>query len=889
MKALNALLAFNRGLVSRLALARLDLKRTSLSAETQTNWMPRVLGSMMLRPGTEYLGATDADAAAILIPFVFATDDTAIIEVTDSTVRVWVDDALVTRNNVTASFSNGAFTTDLTGWTDNDEAGATSAWATGGYMSLLGTGVNAAKREQAVTIAETGTEHGIAIRIERGTVNLRIGSTTGTNDYLDDTLLREGHHSIAVTPTASPMYVELSNIDDVAALVDSIAIEAAGTMEVVAPWAATDLPNIRYDQSGDVIFVACKDVQQYRIERQNEGSWSVVKYTPIDGPFRVINTGPIRITPSALTGDITLTASKDLFTAANVGGLYELTSNGQQVEASVTGEDQWSNDIRVTGVGSAQRSFAITRSGTWVATATLQRSVGEPGDWVDVATYTANGVTNYNDGLDNQIIYYRIGVKTGDYTSGQVDLNLTYTAGSITGVVRITKYTSATSVDGAVLIALGGTDSTDDWSEGEWSDRRGWPTSVTLHDGRLWWAGKDKIWGSISDAYDSFDAYFEGDAGPISRSIGSGPVDTIAWLISGSHLLVGSQGSELIARASTLDEPLTPSNFGLKPAEELGSADVGAVKVSTSAIFIQRNKSRVYEMVFDGVNYNYVANDLTAIVPEIGDASFSRIAVQRQPDTRIHVVRGDGKVAVLVYDKTENVTCWVIVETDGLVEDVAVLPGVEEDNVYYLVNRTINGSTKRYLEKWAYESEAQGASVNKCIDSFYTYSGASTTLITGLDHLEGETVVAWGNSKDLGTYIVSSGAITLTEAVTTAYIGLPYTAQFKSAKLAVAVATDQNPTPLTQRKRIDHIGLVLADTHARGLKYGVDFDTLDDLPLIEAEQEVDQDAIHTAYDTDSMELNGEWDTDTRICLQAASPRPCTVLAAVLSISSHDKM
>jgi hypothetical protein len=136
---------------------------------------------------------------------------------------------------------------------------------------------------------------------------------------------------------------------------------------------------------------------------------------------------------------------------------------------------------------------------------------------------------------------------------------------------------------------------------------------------------------------------------------------------------------------------------------------------------------------------------------------------------------------------------------------------------------------------------------------------------------------------------VSDGSITLTEAVTLAYVGLTYTARFKSAKLATAVATQQNPTPLTQRKRIDHLGLVLADTHASGLKYGVDFDNLDYLPLVEGEEVIDPDTIHADFDTDSMELNGEWSTDTRLCLQATSPKPCTVLAAIVGISSHDKL
>ena len=888
MKALHALLSFNRGLVSRLALARIDLKRTSLSAEVQTNWIPRVLGSMMLRPGFEYIGETKNNAAAKLIPFVFTTGDHIIIELTALVMRIWDTHVLITRPTVTSSITNGTFTSDVTGWTDSDESGAVSSWLTGGYLSLLGTGINSAIRDQEITVTETNTEHGLAIHIERGIVILRIGSTLGDDDYVSDIILREGYHSIAVTPTAN-MWIRLSSSLSYPSLVDSISIESAGEIEITTAWPEDVLQNIRSDQSGDVIFTACKDYQQYRIERQDPRSWSVVKYLSEDGPFKLINTGPIRITPSALTGDITLTATKDLFKTTNVGSLYEIISTGQQVTASISTEDTFSDPVRVTGVGSSQRQFSIKLSGTWVATVTLQRSVGEVGDWTDVKNYTINGTDFYNDALDNQIIYYRVGIKTADYTSGTTDITITYSSGSITGIARVTAYTSAAVVSASVLVALGGTDSTDDWSEGEWSDRRGWPTSVVLHDGRLWWAGKDNIWGSVSDGFSSFDANNEGVSGPIQRSIGSGPVDVINWLVSTTNLLVGADGSELIARASSLDEPLTPSNFGLKPIETLGSANIEAVKVGTNVIFVQRNGSRVYELSFDGGTYNYVANDLTAIVPEIGLPSFTRIAVQRQPDTRIHIIRSDGKVAVLIYDKVESVTCWMLVETDGLIEDVVINPGTEEDEVYYVVKRTINGSTKRYIEEWALESECQGGATNKCMDSHITYSGSSTTTITGLSHLEGESVVVWGNSKYLGEYAVASGAITLTEAVTLAYIGLTYTAQFKSAKLATAVATQQNPTPLTQRKRIDHLGLVLADTHASGLQYGVSFDELDDLPLVERELEVDADTVHTDYDMDSIEINGEWSTDTRLCLQAVAPKPCTVLAAVIGISAHDKM
>ena len=85
-----ALVAFNRGLISRLALARADIKRVAMSAETMFNLIPRVMGSMMLRPGTQYLQETRDNLASRDIPFVFSISDKAGIELTDQVMRVMV-------------------------------------------------------------------------------------------------------------------------------------------------------------------------------------------------------------------------------------------------------------------------------------------------------------------------------------------------------------------------------------------------------------------------------------------------------------------------------------------------------------------------------------------------------------------------------------------------------------------------------------------------------------------------------------------------------------------------------------------------------------------------------------------------------------------------------
>ncbi len=153
-------------------------------------------------------------------------------------------------------------------------------------------------------------------------------------------------------------------------------------------------------------------------------------------------------------------------------------------------------------------------------------------------------------------------VKTGNYTSGTVTISLTYSQGSISGVARVTAYTDSTEVTASVQSAMGGTSATDLWEEGLWSDYRGWPSAPQFDGGRLWWVSRD-ITGSVSDGYESFDDSIEGDSAPIVRSIGSGPVERINWLLSLGRLLLGTQLTEKVVRSSSLDEPVTPTNFNI--------------------------------------------------------------------------------------------------------------------------------------------------------------------------------------------------------------------------------------------------------------------------------------------------------------------------------------
>jgi hypothetical protein len=910
MRQAVAYLAFNRGLVSRLALARADIKRIGLSAETMVNWRPRVLGSMSLRPGLGYLGATYNNLQARMLPFVFATDDVALVEMTATIMRIWIQDALLTRVAVTSAVTNGTFAGNIVGWTDSSDAGAVIAWAAGNLLTLTGDGTARAVASQQVVVAagDQNKEHALRIVIERGPVTLRVGAALGSDSYVSQTVLDTGTHSIAFTPTGN-FFIWFQSTYARVVRISNCTIEAAGVVTLPTPYTATDLTNLRIDQSADVIYVACATFQQRKIERRgtrpNARGWSISLYRADDGPFNLVNTSPTTMTPSVLTGNGTLTASTPTFKSTHVGALFQLTSNGQHVSRSISAQNTFTTAIEVTSVGEARR-FNITAGSVGGNTVTLQRSVDNKATWQDVATYVADTSTTYLDGLDNQDAFYRLGIKTGGYVGGTTVCQLDYSLGSITGVARVTTFTSSTVVAIEIIAAFGDTTATSDWSEGAWSDLRGWPTAVGLYEGRLVWAGKNGVWASVSDAYTSYDDTVDGDSGPISRTVGSGPVDTINWILPLQRLLLGAQGAEISCRSSTLDEPLTPTNFNLKAASTQGSAAVEAIKVDNRGIFVQRGGTRVFELAFDPSSYafDYSSSQLTALIPEVGQPGISRMSLQRQIDSIVHCVRTDGVTADMLYDKVEQVNCWYTSQSDGssgTIEDSVVLPASStgvEDQVYFVVRRVVSGGTVRYLEKQALESECSGSTVCKLADSHVTFTNSpASATVSGLTHLIGCSVVVWADGKcmedangDIATFVVDgTGAISITNAgvayaATTGVAGLTYTAQWKSGKLTQLQS--QFGSALNEQLIVKSLALIMSNVHAKGLKYGRDFTQLDDLPGIEsANDPVDPDAVRTNYDEQPFEFDGQWGQDERICLQAQAPRPCTVIAAVADVRS----
>lgn len=907
------LMALNRGEVSKHALGRVDLDRLRLSAEEQVNFIPYALGPMTLRPGLAYIGGVKSDLATRLVPFIFSNSDTALVELTNLVARIWIGDTVLTRSSVSTTVTNGDFSSS-TGWTTSATDG-TTATISGGKLTLTCTargGLTSCVRSVTVAGGDQATEHGLRIIVDRGPVLFKCGTTSGGDDLITKTSLGTGEHSLSFTPGTGTIYVYFESTEPRQIIVDSIQIESSGAVELPTPWTTALLPLVRFDQSGDIIFVACYGKQQRKIERRATRSWSVVKYETEDGPFRAVAGGKFKMTPGERYGNTTLTAERPHFTSSHVGTQFRLFSPSQNKKAVLGALDATTDAIRVTGVGNDRR-FTINTTGTWTGTIKLQRSFdGDDSGFTDVETHswtTNQSNRAIKDGLDNSIVWYRI--KFTSYTSGSVTVTFDYGGGGDHGICRVTGYTSSTVVDIEVLSPFSSRNGTFDWQEGEWSDEGTWPSAVRFHDGRLWWAGGDKLWGSVSDSYYSFaiisdDTDEVQDDSSINRSVGFGPIDIINDLQSVGRLIALREGSELSVRSSSLDEPITPTNFTLKDCSTQGSDRLSAAKIDSNVVFVQKSGRRVYELVFSADRMDYVAHDLTRLNLDIGDDGFECVAVSRQPDTFVWMPRGDGRMAALLYEKEDQVEAWCRIETadttggDCYIEEVAVLPGTLEDAVYCVVKRVIGGSTKRFIEKFARRDQCLGQPEARLADSHIIWSGAASTTITGLSHLNGETVTVWGWNtsspftvtlpdgssqtvgRDLGTYTVSGGSITVSTAVTNACVGLVYEGRFKSAKLAYGGMLG---TAVNQVKTVDQIGLVLLDTHHDGLTYGQDYDHQDDLPQVEEGASVSTHTIWATYDKPTFKLNGTWNTDSRLCLKATAPRPCTVSGVTFALTT----
>jgi hypothetical protein len=172
----------------------------------------------------------------------------------------------------------------------------------------------------------------------------------------------------------------------------------------------------------------------------------------------------------------------------------------------------------------------------------------------------------------------------------------------------------------------------------------------------------------------------------------------------------------------------------------------------------------------------------------------------------------------------------------------------------------------------------------------YVYTAGPITTVTGLTHLVGETVVAWGTRSGVTgpigtTYTVNgSGEITLPGSSTDVVVGLAYTWRYKSAKLAYGGGENAS-TALLSPKRVSQLGMLLENTLPDAIQYGANFTTMYRMRRVEGGKDITSTSLYSTYDEQTFSFGGGWDTDSRLCLKGSAPYPATLLGLVVGIEA----
>lgn len=273
----------------------------------------------------------------------------------------------------------------------------------------------------------------------------------------------------------------------------------------------------------------------------------------------------------------------------------------------------------------------------------------------------------------------------------------------------------------------------------------------------------------------------------ISFRVAAREANTIRHIVPLSNLVLLTSAAEWMATSINSDA-ITPTSVAVKPQSYIGASNTQPLIVNNTMIYEAARGGHIRELGYNWQASGYVTGDLSIRAPHLFDRhTIDDMAFSKSPYPIAWFVRDDGALLGLTYMPEQQIGAWHQHDTDGEFESVCVVSEGNDDVAYFVVKRTINGATVRYIERMGgrWFSDQEDAYF---VDCGLTYSGAAATTITGLDHLEGETVSILGDGAVHPQQVVTGGEITLEQAVTLAHIGLPIVSDAVTLPLALEIA-----------------------------------------------------------------------------------------------------
>ncbi len=465
------------------------------------------------------------------------------------------------------------------------------------------------------------------------------------------------------------------------------------------------------------------------------------------------------------------------------------------------------------------------------------------------------------------------------------------------GYGEITARTDTLNVTIEILVDMGSSSASTDWNLGAFSDTTGHPSCVSFFEQRLVFAATlsqpQTVFFSKSGDYENMDANIGGtvaDDDAIIYTIASNQVNAIRFMAASRTLIIGTAGGEFTVSGGGDNDAVTPTNILIKKQSNHGAANIDAVAVANATLFVQRAKRKLRELAYNFDVDGYIAPDLTILAEHVTKGGITEMAYQEEPLAIIWCVRDDGELVALTYQREQEVVAWhrhvfggAFGSGKAVCESVAVIPTEDSEyELYMIIKRTINGSTKRYVEYLnTFDFDETDNTSFNFLDSQLSYSGSAATTISGLSHLEGQTVSVLADGATHPDKTVSSGSITLDRSASDVKVGLGYTSLLKTMRIDAGA---QNGTSQAKTKRIYEVTARLYESV--GVEIGPDLDNMERVPFRTSADPMDQ-GIPPFTGDKEVEFRGNYDTDGFMIVRQTQPLPLTILSLYPRLVTND--
>ena len=465
------------------------------------------------------------------------------------------------------------------------------------------------------------------------------------------------------------------------------------------------------------------------------------------------------------------------------------------------------------------------------------------------------------------------------------------------GHYKITARTSATVAVATCVVSPSSGSASTDFALGSFSDTTGHPSCVTFFEQRLVFAATlsqpQTLFFSVSGDYENMDDNYHGtvaDDDAIIYTIASNQVNAIRFMTATRTLIIGTAGGEFAVSGGGTDIAITPTNILIKKQSNNGAANVDALAVGNATLFLQRAKRKLRELAYNFDVDGYLAPDLTILAEHISEGGFKQLSYQQEPNQIIWCVRNDGQLIGLTYQREQEVVAWhrhifggAFSSGNAVCESVATIPtDNSEYQTWVIVKRTINGATKRYIE-YIHNlnfDETDDTSFN-FLDSQLSYDGSPVTILSGLSHLEGQTVSILADGATHPDKVVSSGEITLNRSASKVKVGLGFTSLLQTMRLD---AGSQNGTSQSKTKRIYEITIRLYES--LGVEVGPDLNNMERIPFRSSANLMNS-GVGVFTGDKEVEFRGNYETDGFIFVRQDQPLPLTILSLYPKLQTND--